>query len=83
MDRRMKGHQCFEFYVEFNHLDRLQFDTIRRWCYDTFGPSSEYDIWQYYPQEDRANWCWIIDEYKAKILFKSSKEYNWFQLKYT
>jgi len=83
MDRRMKGHYYFDFYVEFSVLDRLKFDEVRRWCYATFGPSSELDIWFYYPSEERANWCWIVDDYRCKLLFKSSKEYNWFQLKYT
>lgn len=83
MDRRMKGHHYFEFYVEFSTLNRLKFDEVRRWCYSTFGPSSEFDIWFDYPSEERANWCWINDDYRCKLLFKSSKEYNWFQLKYT
>lgn len=83
MDRRMTGHQYFEFYVEFNTRDRLEFDEIRRWCYATFNPSSEYDIWYLYPSEDRANWCWLSDELRCRLLFKTSKEYNWFLLKWT
>ncbi len=75
MDRRMTGHQDFEFCATFFKTTKegQKFCDIREWCWETWGPSCEYDIWTKRPNPNQ-HWCWANDDFKMKIYFKTDKE---------
>ena len=77
LDKRFTGYPQFTRYVELYQPD--QFCEIRNWCWEQWGPSSEYMI---YKEERNPAWCWISDQYRQRVLFTGEKEYAWFLLKW-
>lgn len=80
LDKRNSGYGQYTHYVEFRFNEDQNFFEIRNWCWETFGPSTEFDIIK--TSGAKGDWCWIFDQWRKRILFKSEKEYNWFCLKW-
>ena len=83
MDKRMTGHQNFDYYASFFKTTRegQKFCDIRDWCYETWGTSSEYEFWVNRSTPNNF-WCWANDEFKIKIYFKTDREYGLFLLRW-
>jgi hypothetical protein len=80
LDRRMNGYGDFKHKVEYRkRIDRAKFIQIRAWCWEQWGPSSEYEFWD---SDVNPAWCWIVDEWGMKILLASDKEAQWYILKW-
>lgn len=80
LDKRFNGHNFFRYAASFNSLQSDKFCDVRNWCWEQWGPSSEYEYWR--PSRNPA-WCWISDDYKLRILLADSKELQWYLLKWT
>lgn len=82
LDKRMTGYGYFKYGVDFSWAwQGARFDQARRWCWETFGPSVEIDIWHELedikePRNER--WCWDRNQYRTMIYLKSDAERNWF-----
>jgi hypothetical protein len=63
-----------------------EFHDVRRWCIDTWGMSCERSHYLHMstalPEDVNARWCWHSEFDETKIYLKSSKEANWFKLKW-
>ncbi len=84
IDKRFNGYHDFRNHAKFLQYNEseLYFD-VRNWCWEQWGPSSEWDLWLRTSSRANPAWCWIYDEYSMRILFASSKEYQWFLLKWS
>jgi hypothetical protein len=81
LDARFKGYDNFKYYTGFRYNEMPKFDEIRQWCWEQFGPSCEITIHHKIPTANHT-WCWILDDYRARIYFATDKEYQWFLLKW-
>lgn len=91
LDRRMNGYGHFKYGVDFTKdwQSDSRFDKVRQWCWETFGPSVEYDIWEELssPRETRNDkWAWDRGQYNKSwrciIYLKSDQEANWLKLRW-
>ena len=85
MDKRHKGKPQFSFYVTPTltitssvHTTEL-FLMWREWCFEAFGVGIERDLSQY--RED-IKWAWHTEAGEKRLYFKSSKELNWFKMRW-
>ena len=86
VDGRMSGYNSFPYCVELPGRTNMQkFVEIRQWCWDTWGPSCELDIWQIQEWYDQNNeWCWLRETayYKCRIYLGSEQAAALFTLKW-
>lgn len=81
LDRRMNGFGKFEYKVEYSRYnEHRKFVDARNWCWDQWGPSCELEFWN---SNINPAWCWIVDNRQIKILLASTKETQWFSLKWS
>lgn len=63
LDRRHKGYGTFAYRVSIvrgkEHAVAVEFNKLRLWCWETFGPSCERDIHEMV--NPHAPWAWHID----------------------
>jgi hypothetical protein len=93
LDKRYAGSQLFKWMVDFSsvHMDfnrRQNFQKIRIWCWETFGPSAELDlVWGIYtghdPFEATDRWSWRTENSELRIYFKSNAELSMFKLQWS
>lgn len=88
-DRRHQGSRVFGYAVSFSNNDQgiREFTQIRRWCWETFGPSVEIGFYKRLSTwgMEQPQWCWVADEYtelRIRIYFKDSQSYNLALLKW-
>ncbi len=91
-DKRHTGHGVFDYVADVRvpGLGRrseavLDFIEVRKWCWETFGPSCEREHWldlQKFKQPVNERWCWHTDFGNFKIYIRTEKEANWFRLKW-
>lgn len=96
-DKRHTGHKEWQYLViverspktPFGNLTMVQkaldLNTIREWCWNTYGPSCELELWLQLSdgiQGKNDKWCWHTNFNNFKIYLKSEKEVNWFKLKW-
>lgn len=80
IDRRMKGYGDFKYKITYKkRAERLKFVEARNWCWQQWGPSCEFELWD---ASINPSWCWIIDEWENRILLASEKEGQWYSLKW-
>lgn len=63
----------------------LDLNTIREWCWTTYGPSCELELWMATPDgsiSKNDKWCWHTNFNNFKIYLHTEKEANWFKLKW-
>jgi hypothetical protein len=89
VDRRYKGYGDFDFYIDPPKNGDKNFFLMREWCWETFGASKEIEVWQdhkrrYQTTNNSHNekWVWQVDDWTNRIYLRSSKEANWFTLKW-
>lgn len=90
LDRRMNGYGDFKYGVDFNYrANSTPFDEVRRWCWETFGASTELDIWEVRdrPTDNRnARWAWDRGQYnktyRCVIYLATDEEASFFTLKW-
>jgi len=63
LDGRHLGHQLFKYSVKlrYNIDSEEDFIKIREWCWNTFGPSMELDLWmdiRYSQSKGDPKWSW-------------------------
>lgn len=81
-DKRYSGHPHFKHFVAFGtSAEIIQFNNIRQWCWETFGPSSELEIYHKIPEPNKS-WCWELTQWSTRIYFAGDKEFQWFTLKW-
>lgn len=87
LDARFRGYPDFQWMAEAprygSWAQRVTiFSEIRRWCWENFGPSDEYDIWYYVGSESRnPDWSWNFVNGKMRI-YLNDKSYSWAILKW-
>lgn len=63
-----------------------EFGDVRNWCSETWGMSCERSHYlsmnTALPDDVNTHWCWHTEFDETKIYLKSSKEANWFKLKW-
>ncbi|NDG30596.1 hypothetical protein EB118_11065 [bacterium] len=82
-DRRMNGHEDFDYVATVYRNGTLLIEA-RNWCWQTWGPSCELTLY-YQVKESKYvtdEWCWHTEFDNLRIYLKSSKEANWFKLKW-
>lgn len=79
MDKRHKGYKRFAYYVVPTSDSMATFVDWREWCWETFGPGTERDFSSNRPD---SQWAWHSVEGYYRIYFRSSKELNWFKMKW-
>jgi hypothetical protein len=66
LDRRHDGHQYFTHRVYVSGLSSTdkgkEFIEVRKWCWETFGPSCELSLYQH---SEKEKWAWRIDDQKS------------------
>lgn len=70
LDRRMNGYGDFKYGVDLWTVDSKEFMEVRQWCWETFGPSCELDIWEYLdrPGDSRnPSWAWDRGTYNKNF----------------
>lgn len=90
LDRRMNGYGDFKYGVDFTwNWQGARFDQVRQWCWETFGPSVELDIWaelETLNEPRNPKWCWDRGTYnkvsRCMIYIKGDQEMNWFKLRW-
>ena len=80
LDRRMNGYGDFKYTVQFQFSEKEKFCEIREWCWEQWGPSREFNIWD---NTKNPAWCWTMDQYRIQLYFAGDGEYQWFLLKWT
>ena len=80
LDRRMNGYGDFKYTVRFAFSEREKFCEIREWCWEQWGASREFNLWD---ATKNPAWCWNMDQYRIQIYFAGEGEYQWFLLKWT
>ena len=89
LDRRFTSAEYFNYRIEACNgvtSDKiLEFNRMRQWFTDTFGPAMERDLNRYLPQTERKTWAWHVDVNKGTFLLylSSSKELALWKLKWT
>jgi hypothetical protein len=95
-DKRMNGHEFWQYVAQSERKDfsgfkgvaerMLTLNTVREWCWTTYGPSCELTHWMalntngfLVPSEQ---WCWHTEYDNFKIYLRTDKEANWFKLKW-
>lgn len=86
----MNGYGDFKYGVDFTwNWQGARFDEVRLWCWETFGPSVELDIWaelETIGQPRNLKWCWDRGTYnkinRCMIYIKDDQEMNWFKLRW-
>ena len=85
LDRRHKGHGTFVRRVQVlgSSTDKVKnFNQLRVWCWETFGPSCERD--SYCSAGMTSKWAWHIDDdyYSPFIYLSNSETESLFKLKW-
>ena len=60
-------------------------NSIREWCWTTYGPSCELELWLNIPDNTpskNTHWCWHTNYSNFKIYLRTDKEANWFKMKW-
>ena len=60
-------------------------NSIREWCWTTYGPSCELELWLNIPDNTpskNTHWCWHTNFNNFKIYLRTEKEANWFKMKW-
>jgi len=81
VDGRMNGHGTYKYCVNFNYKTAQNFCDIRKWCWEQWGASDDYE---FIPKIKDPNiaWCWVNDKYTMRIYLATDKEGQWFLLKW-
>lgn len=90
LDRRMNGYGDFTYAVDFASSPMgAKFNDVRQWCWETFGPSCELDIWDVLDRPDdvrNERWAWDRGQYnktwRCIIYLATDQEANWFKLRW-
>lgn len=85
LDARYAGHQKFTHFIDFfvGPNQAYQLNEFRIWCWETLGPSCEYDIWKELSAEvQNPRWCWIVDGYRKRILLDRESA-SWATMKWS
>ena len=90
LDKRMNGYGDFMYGVDFTYnWQGTRFDHAREWCWESFGPSCELDIWEELPtlnEPRNEKWAWDRGQYnksyRCMIYLATDKEANWFKLRW-
>jgi len=88
LDKRHNGNHLFSHYVTFPNIStfqsKLQFIELRNWCWESWGPGMEIDYACALGsnQYQTCRWAWMTEYGKARLYFSTTKEYNWFILKW-
>jgi len=74
LDKRHTGYGLFEYYIDFQtnpgggYIDidqrRDDFSTVRKWCWESWGPADELDFTK---RRMTPQWAWKRDLGKANI----------------
>lgn len=93
LDKRHSGNQLFNYRIEFNGDYRSRHENyclIRQWCWNTFGPSLERDLYLKYSTSVFGNimepvWCFHYDHGfdRALVYLKGDKETTLLLLKWS
>lgn len=96
-DKRHTGHLEWQYLVVVERSPNTPFgsstsfqkikdlNTIREWCWQTYGPSCELELWLKVPDTTpgkNIHWCWHTNFNNFKIYLRTDKEANWFKLKW-
>jgi len=83
-DRRMNGYNDFAYVASPNTYSFNDLILARNWCWETWGPSCELILFRKVKDLEfiTDQWCWHTEFDNLKLYFKSSKEANWFKLKW-
>jgi hypothetical protein len=91
LDARMNGYGFFKYGIDFNKKwSHTEFHNVRLWCWETFGPSCELDLWHeldFKPDVERnPRWAWDRSMYnktnRCMLYLKDDQEANWFTLRW-
>jgi hypothetical protein len=94
LDRRHTGYQHFNYMAvpnwqqNWNHVDLTDTHRLmRQWCWETFGPSCEYDEYRslFGHRDINTRWCWLssAENRHPRILIQSEEDKNWFLLRWS
>ena len=96
-DKRHTGHYHWQYVVIVERIPTTLFgkpsilqkidnlNTIREWCWTTYGPSCELEFWLAINEagaNKNEHWCWHTNYDNYKIYLRTDKEANWFKLKW-
>lgn len=86
LDKRMIGYGYFTYSIDI--IQSKKFTESRQWCFETFGPSLEIDLWIPCNNISLKNPLWAWERgwsnktYRSRIFFLTDKEVNWFTLRW-
>lgn len=85
LDKRHSGYGTFAYRVQVTGTKSnrmVEFDRVRQWCWETFGPSCERD--SYKTVNPSAPWAWHIetDHYMPYIYIANTDAESLFKLKW-
>jgi hypothetical protein len=96
-DKRHSGNHEWQYLVVVERMANVTFgnmatiqktadlNAIREWCWTTYGPSCELELWLAVPENTpgkNTHWCWHTNFNNFKIYLRTDKEANWFKMKW-
>lgn len=89
-DGRHAGGGNWKYFVEINCNNTQQkrlFCEWREWCWSQWGPSKELNFYSSTDLFDgvacsNANWCWLADQWRSRLYFRTESEASMFTLKW-
>lgn len=89
LDKRHKGCEYFEFRIAIANAPlsvRLAtYSELRRFCWDTWGPSEELVVYLrlHYNDDRSPKWAWHLNDFNYPYIYlKSDEELAFFKLKW-
>jgi hypothetical protein len=80
LDKRHSGHGLFDYLIDFQtspvdgyivlEQRREDFSTVRKWCWESWGPADELDFTKW---GTNPRWAWKRDLSKANIYFNEAE----------
>lgn len=87
IDKRYAGYPYFKYFIDLPRKGEHNFFAIREWCWSTWGGSKNWKDWlhghEFFDTDSQnANWCWIDDEYRHRLLFAEQEDVVLFKLSF-
>ena len=89
LDRRFTSHEYYKYRLHLFYgttKERIvEFNNIRQWFTDTFGPAMERDFVRWLSESEQKTWAWHVDLARNEfaLYLASDKELSLWKLRWT
>lgn len=86
LDKRHTGQNCFKYIIKKSYNDIEDFNAIREWCWDQWGPSCELESYLKLNgthKSTNGHWAWVSEYGNRRIYLVDDKDATIFALKWS